>query len=187
MTLMIASDLHGSAYYTQKLLDAFRREGADRLLLLGDFLENYMGEPPRRDIPDVDEQLNALADRIIAVRGNCDDEIDQQLLRFPMMADYVELEVNGLRLYATHGHLWNERFPPKLAEGEVLVHGHFHIPAWADHGMWYYVNPGSAARPRMGSERGYVMLRDRTFTWKTLDGESWMSHSPGESGPQSEE
>ena len=171
MILMIASDLHGSAYWTSKLLEAFRREEADKLLLLGDLLDDDQEGDGRQ--PSVSAQLNGVKDRIIAVRGNCDTEVDQMLLEFPMMADYTELEVNGLRLYATHGHLWNERFPPELSAGEVLVHGHFHIPACTPHDTWLYVNPGSVALPRAGSPRGYVLLRGRTFTWKELDGKAY--------------
>lgn len=178
MTLMIASDLHGSPYWTQRLVEAFRREGADRLLLLGDLLDGDARDSALdAGLPDVDDQLNAVKDRVVAVRGNCDTEADQLLLEFPILDDFRLLEVNGLRLYATHGHLWNERFPPTMERGTVLVHGHFHIPGWADHGRWYYVNPGSAALPRGGSARGYVALRDRTFFWKDMDGGIYERHT----------
>ena len=168
MVLMIASDLHGSAYYTSKLLDAFRRENADKLLLLGDLLDD---DPEGNEgCPSVSTQLNSIKDRIIAIRGNCDTEADQMLLEFPMMADHIELEVNGLRLYATHGHIWNEQFPPVMEEGAILVHGHFHISACVSHGTWLYVNPGSVSLPRAGSARSYVVLRGKTFVWKELSG-----------------
>ena len=91
------------------------------------------------------------------------------LLEFPMLAERMELEVNGLRLYATHGHLWNEQFPPAMEEGTVLIHGHFHMPACVSHGTWLSVNPGSAAFPRAGSVKSYVLLSGRTFLWKALD------------------
>lgn len=175
MVLMIASDLHGSAYHTKKLLDAFQREGVDKLLLLGDLLDNDSeGED---GCPNVSAQLNTVKDRIIAVRGNCDTEADQMLLEFPMMTDHIELEVNGLRLYATHGHLWNERFPPVMEKGTVLVHGHFHIPAYVSHGTWFYVNPGSVSLPRAGSVRSYVVLTGGTFNWKALDGTVFQSYT----------
>lgn len=167
MILMIASDLHGSAYWTKELLDAFHQEGADQLLLLGDLLANV----PENDsgCPSVSDQLNTVKDKIIAVRGNCDTEADQLLLEFPMMADYAELEVNGLRLYATHGHLWNETCPPAMEEGTILLNGHFHIPACKPHETWLYVNPGSVSQPRTGKVGGYMLLRDKTFTWKGFD------------------
>lgn len=167
MNLMIASDLHGSAYRTKQLLDAFHQEDVERLLLLGDLLDDDL--KAGGSCPSVTVQLNTVKDRIIAVRGNCDTEADQQLLDFPMLADYIELEVNGLRLYATHGHLWNEARPPDMADGTVLVNGHFHIPACRPHETWLYVNPGSVSQPRAGSVRGYMLLRDKTFTWKELD------------------
>ena len=168
MVLMIASDLHGSAYYTSKLLNAFHRERADKLLLLGDLLGDNLED--QKGYPSVSSQLNTIKDRIIAVRGNTDSKADQMLLEFPMMADYIELEVNGLRLYATHGHLWNGQFPPAMEEGMILVHGHFHIPACASHGTWLYINPGSVSLPQAGSVRSYIVLRGKTFIWKELDG-----------------
>ena len=176
MVLMIASDLHGSAYYTKELLDAFHREGADRLLLLGDLLD---GEnlPPAQGVADVAGQLNAVKDRVIAVRGNCDDEADQALLEFPILAELVPLAVNSLRLYATHGHVWNETFPPAMEKGSILLTGHFHIPACVPHEDFLYLNPGSVAVPRCGSPRSYMVLRERTFTWKELDGTAYQSYT----------
>ena len=114
MKLMIASDLHGSAYFTRKLMERYDRERPDKLLLLGDLL--YHGPrnalPQDYSCPDVASQLNAVKDRIVAVRGNCDCEVDQMVLEFPMMGDYALLEINGLSLYATHGHMWSEACPP---------------------------------------------------------------------------
>ena len=179
MKLMIASDLHGSAYYTKKLLDACAQEQPDRLLLLGDLL--YHG--PRNALPrDYDcmavaEMLGTLRDRITAVRGNCDCEVDQMVLPFPMMADFALLEVGGLTLYATHGHLWSEEAPPPMAAGTVLLNGHFHVPACVDHGAVLYVNPGSTSIPKAGSAPGYLVLEDRTFTWKDMEGSAYKTHT----------
>ncbi len=171
MKLMIASDLHGSAYYTKKLMDAYRQEGGEKLLLLGDLL--YHGPrnalPEEYDCPSVADQLNAIKNEIVAVRGNCDCEVDQMVLEFPMMADYALLEINGLMLYATHGHLWNESSPPNMAPGTVLLNGHFHVPACNPHGSYLYVNPGSTSIPKGGSVRSYVVLEGKTFTWKDMD------------------
>lgn len=179
MILMIASDLHGSAYYVKKLMDRCREEKPDRLLLLGDLL--YHGPrnalPQDYDCPDVAEQLNAVKDRIIAVRGNCDCEVDQMVLEFPLMADYALLEVNGLTLYATHGHLWNESCPPPMAEGTILLNGHFHVPACTPHGSYLYVNPGSTSIPKGGSVGSYLILEGRTFTWKDMDGNAYKSYT----------
>ena len=130
MKLMIASDIHGSAYYCRLLLEAFRREQADRLLLLGDILYHGPRNALPRDYapPEVASMLNPLKDRILCVRGNCDSEVDQMVLAFPVLADYCLLEVNGRTLFATHGHLYNEDHLPPLAEGDVLLNGHTHVP-----------------------------------------------------------
>ena len=110
MKLMIASDLHGSAYYVRKLMDAYAAERPDRLLLLGDLL--YHGPrnalPKEYDCMAVAGMLNGVKEKIIAVRGNCDCEVDQMVLEFPITADYAMIACNGITLYATHGHLWNE-------------------------------------------------------------------------------
>ena len=179
MKLMIASDLHGSAYYTKKLLDACAQEQPDRLLLLGDLL--YHG--PRNALPrDYDcmavaEMLGTLRDRITAVRGNCDCEVDQMVLPFPMMADFALLEVGGLTLYATHGHLWSEEAPPPMAAGTVLLNGHFHVPTAHRHEGWHYINPGSTSIPKEDSVGSYLVLEDRTFTWKDMDGRAYQMHT----------
>ena len=179
MKLMIASDLHGSAYYTDKLLAAWAAEGPDRLLLLGDLL--YHG--PRNSLPREYDcmrtaaALNSLKDRIVAVRGNCDCEVDQMVLEFPLLADYALLEVNGLSLYATHGHLWSEEAPPPMASGTILLNGHFHVPACRPHQDFLYLNPGSVSLPKENSPGGYLVLEDRTFTWKDVDGAVYRNYT----------
>ena len=179
MKLMIASDLHGSGYDVKKLMDRFQEEQPEKLLLLGDLL--YHGPrnalPQDYNCPSVAEQLNAIKDSIIAVRGNCDCEVDQMVLDFPMMADYALLTWDGLQLYATHGHLWDENCPPPLAEGAILLNGHFHIPAFRVHGSYTYVNPGSTSIPKGGSVGSYLVLEDGTFTWKDMDGKAYLSHT----------
>ena len=172
MKLMIASDLHGSAYYAGKLLDAFRTEAPEKLLLLGDLL--YHG--PRNALPrDYDcmaaaALLNGVKDHILAVRGNCDSEVDQMVLEFPIMADYALLESDGVVLYATHGHLWNERYLPPMREGMVLLNGHTHVPACTPHGSYVYMNPGSVSIPKGGSRHSYMTLENGLFQWKDLEG-----------------
>ena len=171
MKLMIASDLHGSAYYTRRLLEAYRKEQPEKLLLLGDIL--YHG--PRNDLPrdyapkEVIAMLNPLADQLLCVRGNCEAEVDQMVLDFPVLADYCVLLEQGKMIFVTHGHLFSEDKPPKLHEGDILLTGHTHIPACADHG-WQYLNPGSVSIPKNDSWHGYMMLEDGCFTWKELDG-----------------
>jgi len=175
MKWLIASDLHGSAYYCRALLAAFDREAADRLLLLGDLL--YHG--PRNDLPrDYDPKavtalLNARAEDILAVRGNCDAEIDQAVLRFPLLADYALLSEGRRLLFVTHGHLFNlDRLPP-LHEGDILLHGHTHVPACEKRGGITYLNPGSLAIPKEESPQSYMTLEAGLFQWKTLAGEMY--------------
>lgn len=179
MKLMIASDLHGSVYYVNKLMARFREEAPDKLLLLGDLL--YHGPrnalPKSYNCPDVADQLNAIKDQIIAVRGNCDAEVDQAVLDFPISADYALLHVNGLTLYATHGHLWNDRNPPPMAKGTVLLNGHFHVPTCDPHPDFLYLNPGSTSIPKGGSVGSYMTLEGQTFTWKDMDGNAYKTYT----------
>lgn len=169
MKLMIASDIHGSAFYCKKMLDAYEKEGADRLLLLGDIL--YHG--PRNDLPkdydpkEVIAMLNPRKDTLLCVRGNCDTEVDQMVLDFPILADYCLLELDGHTIFATHGHHYNPQSLPPLKQGDILLTGHTHIPANEDIGAYLYMNPGSVAIPKDGSARGY-MLYDNGFSWKTF-------------------
>ena len=178
MKLMIASDLHGSAYYTGKLLQAYAAEQPDKLLLLGDLL--YHG--PRNDLPrdyapkEVIAMLNPLADRLLCVRGNCEAEVDQMVLDFPVMGDYCVLFEQGKTVYVTHGHLFSEQNPPKLCAGDVLLTGHTHVPKCVCHDGWWYLNPGSVSIPKEDSWNGYMTLEDGLFRWKTLDGEQKLEH-----------
>ena len=179
MKLMIASDLHGSAYYVRKLMDAYAAEQPDRLLLLGDLLYHGPRNPLPRDYDcmAVAELLAGARDRIAAVRGNCDCEVDQMVLPFPVLADYALLEADGVWLYATHGHIWNEERLPPMCPGTVLLNGHFHLPACRVHEDYLYLNPGSASIPKDDSVGGYLVLEERTFLWKNLDGETYRTYS----------
>ena len=172
MKWMIASDIHGSAACCEKLLAAFGRERADRLLLLGDLL--YHG--PRNDLPqgyapkEVIAQLSSVADRVFCVRGNCEAEVDQMVLPFPVLADYCLLEQKGRVIFATHGHHYNLENPPLLQPGDVLLHGHTHIPAKDNSLGFWYLNPGSVSIPKENSPHSYMTLEDGQFLWKDLDG-----------------
>lgn len=176
MKWMIASDLHGSAVYCRRMIEAFEREGADRLLLLGDLL--YHG--PRNDLPEgyapkeVMPLLNSMKPKLLCVRGNCDAEVDQMVLDFPILADYAVLPVGQRLVYATHGHVHNLKNLPPLAPGDILLHGHTHIPAWTEFGEEnLYLNPGSLSIPKDGSAHSYMTLEGETFCWKTLGGETY--------------
>ena len=180
MKWMIASDIHGSALFCRRLLAAFDREGADRLVLLGDLL--YHG--PRNPLPEgyapqeTAALLNVRRERLVCVRGNCDADVDQMVLEFPILSDSCLLCADGRTVFATHGHLWNTQERPPLCPGDVLLHGHTHVPAWEPFGDGnYYLNPGSVSLPKEDSPRGYLMLEDGAFTWKTLEGEPYHSVS----------
>ena len=170
MKLMIASDIHGSSYYCRKMIEAYRQEEADRLLLLGDLL--YHG--PRNNLPrdynpkEVISMLNAIKNELLCVRGNCDTEVDQMVLDFPILAEYCLLELDGRTIFATHGHNFNPDNLPMLKEGDILLNGHTHIPANQNMGTYTYMNPGSISIPKEGSAHGY-MIYDGEFRWRSLD------------------
>lgn len=172
MKWMIASDLHGSAYYCKKMVEAFEREGADRLLMLGDLL--YHG--PRNDLPrdyapkEVIPMLNGLKNKLCCVRGNCEAEVDQMVLDLPVMADYCILLAGEKLIYATHGHIYNGKNPPPLAEGDILLHGHTHVPAWTEFGQRNVcLNPGSLSIPKENSPHSYMILENGVFYWKDVE------------------
>ena len=178
MKLMFASDIHGSAFYCRRMLELYKNSGAKRLVLLGDIL--YHG--PRNDLPreyapkEVIAMLNPLKDELLAVRGNCDSEVDQMVLEFPILADYGLLLVGETRLYATHGHVYNENHLPPLTDGDALIHGHTHLleakEITAEDGRRIKIlNPGSVSIPKGGNPATYALLEDGVFTILTLDGD----------------
>ena len=171
MKIMIASDIHGSAFFCEKLLDAFSRENADRLLLLGDIL--YHG--PRNDLPEgyapkkVIEMLNNIKEKLLCVRGNCDTEVDQMVLQFPILANYCIIQCGEKTVFATHGHKFTETTPPPMPEGSILLCGHTHIPKNTEYDTYTYMNPGSVSIPKENSHHGYMIYENNTFIWKDLD------------------
>lgn len=175
MKFLIASDIHGSAYYCEKLLAAYKREAADKLLLLGDIL--YHG--PRNDLPKeynpkaVIQMLNDMKEEILCVRGNCDTEVDQMVLEFPIMAEYCVIPYGNRMIFVTHGHKLNKANPPMLKKGDVLMNGHFHVPACEEIGDFIYMNPGSTSIPKENSAHSYMTMEDGIFVWKDLDGNEY--------------
>ena len=174
MKLLIASDIHGDFNSAKAVIDLFKSENCDKILLLGDIL--YHG--PRNDLPStynpkaVIELLNANKNSILAVRGNCDTEVDQMVLDFPILADYCYLLLDGLSVFATHGHHHNTNTPPPLRNGEILIHGHTHVIACEEFGNGnYYLNPGSISLPKENNPRSYMIYENKSFTVKDLDGE----------------
>ena len=171
MKLMFASDIHGSALYCERMLEACRREGADKLFLLGDIL--YHG--PRNDLPDghdpkkVTALLNAEKSHILCVRGNCDTEVDQMVLEFPVLADYAVIFVDGRTFFLTHGHHYSPESLPPLNHGDVLINGHTHIfKAVLVDGI-HCLNDGSVSLPKLGRPRTYLTYEDGTFAIKQLE------------------
>ncbi len=172
MKIMFLSDIHGSVKYTELAIKKFNEEKATHLVLLGDLM--YHG--PRNPLPDeydpkvVADILNKYKEKIIAVRGNCDSEVDQMLLEFPITSDYTEILLENYKIFATHGHMYNKNNMPKLKQGDIFIHGHFHIPMTEKVDNVYYLNPGSISLPKENSKNSYGILENDIFKIKDLDG-----------------
>ncbi|MBQ2998781.1 MAG: phosphodiesterase [Oscillospiraceae bacterium] len=168
MKLMIASDIHGSAFYCRKMLEAFKNEHADRLLLLGDIL--YHG--PRNDLPkdyapkEVISMLNGIKENILCVRGNCDTEVDQMVLEFPVLNEQIFLSIDGTDMLAVHGH---KPFPA-VKSGTVILSGHTHVPKIAQENGVIFINPGSVSIPKENSAHGYIIFEHGDFIQKDFEG-----------------
>ena len=169
MKLLIASDIHGSAEYCRQLTEAIERENPTKVLLLGDLL--YHG--PRNNLPagydpkEVAAMLNGIKEKLLCVRGNCDSEVDQMMLEFPVLSDSAILYWDGMTIYAAHGH---HAFPA-LQPGDVVLSGHTHVPADCIKEDVRYLNPGSVSIPKEASWHGYMTLENGEFVWKNLCGE----------------
>ena len=162
---MFASDVHGSAYYCRLMLEKYKEEQAERLVLLGDLL--YHG--PRNDLPkeyapkEVIKMLNGMKNDIYAVRGNCEAEVDQMVLEFPVMADYCILAINGLTFYATHGHVYNENNLPPFHEGDILIHGHTHVLKAEQKEGYILLNPLCRTKEHIGLCNTFRICQKRNF------------------------
>ncbi len=172
MKIMFLSDIHGSIKFLEKAMERFELEKAEKLVLLGD----YMYHGPRNNLPDgydtreVAELLNKYKEKIVAVRGNCDSEVDQMLLEFPIMSDYAEIVLADRKIFATHGHIFNKDRMPLLNKGDIFVHGHFHIPMAEIFNEVYYLNPGSISIPRGESTNGYAIFENGVYYAKDITG-----------------
>ncbi len=172
MKIMFLSDIHGSIKFLEKAIERFEAEKADKLILLGD----YMYHGPRNNLPDgydtkeVASLLNKYKDKIVAIRGNCDSEVDQMLLEFPIMSDYAEVVLEDRKIFATHGHIYNKERMPSLNKGDIFVHGHFHVPMAEVVGEVYYLNPGSISIPRDNSKNSYAILDEGMYSVKDVEG-----------------
>ena len=173
MKLLICSDIHGDAQCLTEILEAYKREAAEKLLILGDLL--YHG--PRNDLPSgynpkkVIALLNENKDSILTVKGNCDGEVDQMVLSFPILADYAFINIDNFRMFMTHGHHHNTENLPPLSKGDILLHGHTHMPAYEPFGNEnVYINPGSVSIPKNNFPKTYSLYENGVFALKTLDG-----------------
>ncbi len=172
MKLMIASDIHGSAFWCERLLEAFHAEKPDKLVLLGDLL--YHG--PRNPLPDghdpqkVAKLLTSVKEKLVCVRGNCDAEVDQMVLPFPVLADYALMFLGDKTVYATHGHLASPLNPPPLEKGEIMINGHTHVPCQKvlENGTVYF-NCGSVALPKEDTPHSYLLIEDGVVFFKDLE------------------
>ena len=172
MKFFVASDIHGDSYWAKRVIDAFTESKADKLVLLGDIL--YHG--PRNDLPShyepkkVIELFNAIADKIIAVRGNCDTEVDQMVLKFPIMADYIYLVDEGQVFLVTHGHIYNPYDKPEaMPDCGTLLMGHTHVAKdimfKAEDGKTFrYMNPGSPSIPKEDTKPSYIIIENGKAT-----------------------
>lgn len=177
MKLMFISDIHGSLYYLEKALLRYEKEMPDQLIILGDLL--YHG--PRNPLPmnynpvEVLNKLNAIKDKIICVRGNCDGEVDQMVLEFPILAEYSIVLFEGKKIFATHGHKYNGDNLPPLANGDIIIHGHTHIPVAEKVDNIYILNPGSISLPKQNTPNTYGVLESNNFILKDLEGNTYKS------------
>lgn len=171
MTMVIASDIHGSALWTRRLLEACEAEQASQLLLLGDLL--YHG--PRNPLPEeydpkeVARLLNSVAEHIIAVRGNCDSEVDAMLLHFPL-AESAYVFVDGRRFICTHGHHAGPENTPPMTGGDVLLYGHTHVFGMEERDGLYFLNPGSVSLPKLERPNSFLVYRNGLFQIKDFSG-----------------
>ena len=172
MRILFITDIHGSSYFAKKALEAFEKEDADYIALLGD--ELYHG--PRNPLPreykpmEVAELLNKYADKIIAVKGNCDSEVDQMMFNFPIMSSHSTILYNGRRLFLTHGHIYNENKLPELNAGDVLVYGHTHVNKIENKRGIFIINLASVALPKDNNPNCYAVLSGDVFKIKDIDG-----------------
>lgn len=170
MKLMFVSDIHGSYSAIKRVIDIFEEEKADKLVILGDIL--YHG--PRNPLPEghnpkeVAILLNQYKDSIIAVRGNCDAEVDQMVLDFDVMSTYTRLYIDGRCFFLTHGHHYDREHLPSLNKGDVFVYGHYHIPVLDEDNGIYIVNPNSVSLPKQG-EKGYAIYDNNKITLYNLE------------------
>ncbi len=173
MKYVIASDIHGSAYYCRLLKERYEEEGAEKLILLGDLL--YHGArnalPKEYSTLETADILNSMKEDILCIKGNCDSQVDTLVLQFPVEADFAFLPLGGRTAVFAHGHL----MPACLKKGDLLFNGHFHVPACEERETYTYVNCGSVSIPKENSPHAYLVLDGKRLLWKDVEtGEIFM-------------
>ncbi len=171
MKLLVISDIHGSLFYLKKILNIFEKNNYDKILILGD--ELYHG--PRNPLPkeynpkEAAELLNRYKNKIIAVRGNCDSEVDQMVLDFPITADYNMILWENKKIFMTHGHIYNIDNSLPLENGDILIYGHFHIPMIQRKEGKIFLNPGSISLPKGESLNSFGVFENGNFYIKDME------------------
>lgn len=170
MKVLVVSDIHGSSYYAEKIKEIVERENPEQIILLGDLY--YHG--PRNELSQeyapmkVAEVLNSLKDKLLVVKGNCDAEVDEMISDFKF-EDHLLLDVNGKKIYFTHGHKYNiEKIP--YEDFDILIYGHIHQGFIQEKEGYLFANPGSISLPKCGTEHSYLILEEDKFILKDVQG-----------------
>lgn len=171
MKVLIISDIHGSGYYAEKIKEIVEKENPDKIVLLGDLY--YHG--PRNDLSQeynpmkVAEILNSLKDKLLVVRGNCDAEVDEMISQFKF-EDHILMEINGKKVYFTHGHKYNIEVIP-YEDFEIMIYGHIHQGFIEEKEGYLFANPGSISIPRLNTPHSYLMFEENRLVLKDVEGE----------------
>ena len=175
MKLLFISDIHGSSYFAKKAIEAFKLEKADYILILGDILYHGARNPLPKDYnpKEVLALLNEYADKIVAVRGNCDSEVDEMVLDFHVSSTFTTVLHNNRRFFLSHGHIFNPENLPKLSSGDVFAYGHTHVPVAELRDGIYILNPGSVTFPKENSPNSYGILEGDVFKVKDFEGNAF--------------
>ena len=171
MKFLIASDLHGSAFYAEKLICAFEREKADKIILLGDIYNHGPRNPlPERYNPgEVADILNGIKEKLIVVKGNCDSQVDTLISEFDFIENTVIISGNK-SVFCTHGHIYNKDAMPKT-KFDAVVYGHFHTGFIDRVGETVVANAGSLSLPKGGTANGDLTIEEEMLTLKNIDGQ----------------
>lgn len=171
MEYIVISDLHGSLEAANIVIEAIKHHNINRVLCLGDIL--YHG--PRNTLPidynpkEVINILNSVSNKITAIKGNCDSEVDQMVLQFPILADYNQFYIGNKKLFMTHGHIYSTENTSHLDKGDIFLFGHVHLPIAEIQNDIYILNPGSSSLPKQNHPKTYAILNDNGFIIYTFD------------------